>query len=414
MSHLFRKEAIEYQQEKMWGDVIVAKPLSFTVYTITALVVVAAIFLFLFSGDYSKKQSVKGFLIPDEGVMKVFTNKQGYFSKVYVAERDYVEKDQPLVTIVQNQSLANGQQFHNQMLMELNRQEKVLQKSIKSVHKLAEVERQQLNEAMGTLMTAISIQTDKSKNQQNRVAIARAKVVRFEKLKSRNVISRVQLEDSKDLYYQYLDGLMDFEQAILTQGAQLRQTQNSLVGIDDRKQEKLVSYESQLSSLRQQKSQIHSDQSITLRAARAGRVTGLQVREGESVQSKIPLLSIIPAASSLEAHLYVPTRAIGLVKTGQLVRLQYDAFPYQKYGVYQGEIIGITETIFSPTELDVPVPISEPVYRIIVKLDIQHLEAFGRQLTLQAGMTLNAEIIYDQRSLISWLLEPIYSRSKNV
>ena len=124
-------------------------------------------------------------------------------------------------------------------------------------------------------------------------------------------------------------------------------------------------------------------------------------------------MSIVPDSGQLQAHLYIPTRAIGFIKAGQPVKLQYDAFPYQKYGVYEGRIEEITQTIFSPSELNIPVTVNEPVYRVIVALHDDAIHAFGQAFALQPGMTLNAQIIYDQRTLLEWVLEPIYSRMGN-
>ena len=49
-------------------------------------------------------------------------------------------------------------------------------------------------------------------------------------------------------------------------------------------------------------------------------------------------MTLTPRGGALRAELYVPSRAIGFVKSGQRVRLLYDAFPYQKFGPAWGEV----------------------------------------------------------------------------
>jgi membrane fusion protein len=44
-----------------------------------------------------------------------------------------------------------------------------------------------------------------------------------------------------------------------------------------------------------------------------------------------------------------------------------------------------------------------------VALGEQEIRAYGNAVPLQPGMTLSADVVLEQRSLISWLLEPILS-----
>jgi membrane fusion protein len=51
---------------------------------------------------------------------------------------------------------------------------------------------------------------------------------------------------------------------------------------------------------------------------------------------------------------------------------------------------------------------SEPLYRVLVELDQQTVSAYGRAEPLKPGMTVDADILLDQRRLIEWVLEPLY------
>jgi membrane fusion protein len=120
-----------------------------------------------------------------------------------------------------------------------------------------------------------------------------------------------------------------------------------------------------------------------------------------------PMMIIIPEGSRLHAEIYAPTRAIGFVKPGQEVRLLYEAFPYQRFGSFQGKVTRVSRTVIDPRELTAPLKAEEPVYRIEVALDRQSVEAFGDRLALQPGMTLSANLILDRRSFLDWLLQPL-------
>ena len=66
------------------------------------------------------------------------------------------------------------------------------------------------------------------------------------------------------------------------------------------------------------------------------------------MKAALPLLSIIPTGSDLEAQLFAPSQAIGFIKAGQLVRMRYNAFPYQKFGHYEGEVANISRSSVTP------------------------------------------------------------------
>ncbi|MCJ8273933.1 MAG: hypothetical protein MJK04_31605, partial [Psychrosphaera sp.] len=57
---------------------------------------------------------------------------------------------------------------------------------------------------------------------------------------------------------------------------------------------------------------------------------------------------------------------------------------------------------------------SEAVYLVDVSLQSPYVTAYGRDIDLQAGMSLNADIILEKRTLMQWLLDPLYSISGRI
>ncbi|MEL6487678.1 MAG: secretion protein HlyD [Pseudomonadota bacterium] len=119
------------------------------------------------------------------------------------------------------------------------------------------------------------------------------------------------------------------------------------------------------------------------------------------------MMVIIPENAELTAELYAPTRAVGFVEPGKETRLLYDAFPYQKFGSFGGQVKSIARIAVDPRETDIPFPFEEPVYRVKVALDRQSVEAFGERAPLQAGMTLQANIVLERQSFLAWILQPL-------
>ncbi|MEL7041549.1 MAG: HlyD family efflux transporter periplasmic adaptor subunit [Pseudomonadota bacterium] len=167
-----------------------------------------------------------------------------------------------------------------------------------------------------------------------------------------------------------------------------------------------------LEQLRAQVRRTSADVTHIIRAPIDRKITGLQARVGEQSVSGMPLGVILPEDSLLIAEVYLPSRAIGFVETGQLVNIQYDAFPYQKFGIAYGEISQVASTAQLPREIGVASPTGETIYRVSISLEEQSISAFARRVPLQAGMELTADLMLENRRLIEWLLEPFVSYKK--
>ncbi|SEA43831.1 HlyD family efflux transporter periplasmic adaptor subunit [Alkalimonas amylolytica] len=169
------------------------------------------------------------------------------------------------------------------------------------------------------------------------------------------------------------------------------------------------------SQLEQQKVELDARGQLLITAPISGRITNLVADIGASLTSQLPFLTILPENAELRAVLLVPTRAYGFVQPGQDTRIRFDAFPYQRFGLYDGEVIRTAQAIVLPGEVDMPVAVQEPVYRVEVALAAQEIRAYGNSVPLQSGMLLSADIVLEQRSRSfqqtrsSWLFEPILS-----
>jgi membrane fusion protein len=119
---------------------------------------------------------------------------------------------------------------------------------------------------------------------------------------------------------------------------------------------------------------------------------------------------IVPVDGKLEAELLAPSRAIGFIQPGQDVELSLQAFPYQRFGTIRGTIRTVSSTVISPNEIGFQgLRVDEPVFRIRVSLVRESIIAYGQNIPLQPGMLASAEIVFDRRSLLGWLFDPIYA-----
>ena len=162
-----------------------------------------------------------------------------------------------------------------------------------------------------------------------------------------------------------------------------------------------------LSNLEQDILRTDAGGSSIIRAPIDGSIATVTARKGQKASPQRTAMAILPKGGRLQAELLVPTRAIGFVKTGQPVRLLYDAFPYQKFGFYDGTITEVSKTVVSGNDLEIVRQLPEPVFLVTVDLDEQSIEALGQDVPLQAGMSLSADLILEGRKIWEWAFEPL-------
>ncbi|MBT2323612.1 HlyD family efflux transporter periplasmic adaptor subunit [Variovorax paradoxus] len=145
-------------------------------------------------------------------------------------------------------------------------------------------------------------------------------------------------------------------------------------------------------------------------------VTAILTDEGKQVIPAQPLLNLIPEGSELQADVYLPSRAAGFVRVGTRALLQFQAFPYQKFGSHEARVVKLSRVAVAGSELPYPPPAAGPgelFYIASLGLAKSTVSAYGKEEPLQSGMGFDANLILDTRTLLEWVFEPLFSVSGN-
>lgn len=204
--------------------------------------------------------------------------------------------------------------------------------------------------------------------------------------------------------------LKEVQRQEVIQRNNLQQLKTQKVLLPQEKDSELATIQSRLSDIALQIAQIHGQRAYVIKATQSGVVSNIQINEGQFTQSSLPLMTITPTGSQLIAKLIIPVRSAGFVEKQQRLDIRFDAFPYQKFGIYKGNITAIADSVLMPNEFKfLPVNVQEPVYLVTASLENEEVSAYGKQMMLRSGMTLSADVLLSDRTLLEWLLEPIYS-----
>jgi len=406
---LFRAKALQAQQQRLEGQVSIVQPVSSSILCFCLVLIVFSLLLLLHQANFSRKETVQGYLKPSAGVVRIQSQRSAVLKQLYVEDGATVQAGQKLALLSSDEYLAAGHSLsaHLQssvgLQLVLNKQKQ--QELIQSFEQQGQQLRTQINNVKQQL-------SDNQRQQQllsERIELQAERLLSQQELALKGHLPRQQLEQQQDqhlMLQQQLAEVQTLAQSILQQQIQW---ENQLQALPLDQQRQLQQLQAERLQFEQQKTELLARGEVLLTAPVAGRVTNLVVSQGQQLQGTQVLMQLLPESGFLYAQLLVPTRAFGFIQPGQTTWLRFDAFPYQRFGLYQGEVSQLSKAVLMAQDPDSPVQIREPVYQVQVRLNQQFIEAYGEQMPLQAGMLLSADIVLEQRSVLSWVLEPLVS-----
>src|SRR5260221_9507575 len=96
---LFRPEALAERHSQWLGTVLLTPRPSHYFVTLAAALALTATLSLLFFGDFTRKARIGGWLMPEEGMVRVFAPRTGVVTSLRVSEGASVRRGEPLLTL---------------------------------------------------------------------------------------------------------------------------------------------------------------------------------------------------------------------------------------------------------------------------------------------------------------------------
>lgn len=400
---------MEKYTSRQMGDVFLSSPLSFWSITILVTIIILGLLILVILGDYSRKERVEGLLIPSKGLVRIIPPNDKSFSEIYVSTGDYVEIGTPLIKMQDNTILEDGHQVAATLLEQMEREKINLEKQYTELPLQFSLKRKRLETQKIELQSEADRFVDQIEIQKRAVQLEENIFIKMSGLRKDEAASELEASTAESRFLtasQKLNMLVNTREKILSA---IKDVDALLELLPVEQSDSLAQIESRRISLEQNITRTDAGGSLIVSSPVAGIIAAITARKGQYATKKKSAISILPTGGKLQAELYVPTRAIGFVNEGQPVRLLYDAFPYQKFGVQHGKIAEISKTVVHNTDLEFGAGINEPVFLVTVNLDQQDFSISGELIPLQAGMALSADIILEDRKIWEWAFEPVLS-----
>jgi hemolysin D len=146
---------------------------------------------------------------------------------------------------------------------------------------------------------------------------------------------------------------------------------------------------------------IDKDNFLLIVAPVSGVVTDLtSTQPGDKVQANTPLGGIAPSNSRSVVKVEIAENDRAFLQEGLPVKLKFNAFPYQRYGVINGTL----EYVSPATKVGLQT--KQPVYEARVSLERDYYQVAEAKYPLRYGMTAAVEIVVRKRRLIDLALDP--------
>ena len=376
---------------------------------LTALLaaVVCAAIAFGVVGQYARKESVQGFLEPDGGAIRVFAPRAGTIDAVRVAVGDRIERGAVLFNVIDLQALPDGADADGESLARLATERTALEGIRAREPERAEAERAGLQRQLVTLDRQIADTTQwlDAQTEQNDLALAQFDALTS--LHARGAIATVEWLAQRERLLQPRERLQA-----------TRQTRERLIGeraaaamhlaqvpIDSA--DRIADLDARLASIDRAEVALRARRAFDVRAPVAGTIVALMRKVGDAAAPNDPALTLLPSGSALIGRLLIPASAIGFVAPGQTVRIRYDAFPHQHFGVQRAVVTDVARAVIFPGDLYGPLRVSAPAYPATIALDAQTIVADARAVPLRSGMAFSADVVLERRRIVEWLFEPL-------
>lgn len=231
----------------------------------------------------------------------------------------------------------------------------------------------------------------------------------FQKLVKDGFVSRLMANEKSRDHIEKAQELRAQGYAVQSLRSTIRQSEKQIAQITSNYHQELrnerVQAEGEYRKLQQEGGkQAHRHELLELKAPQDGIVKDIATHTpGTVVSPGTVVMTVVPKNDPLEAEVWVTHLDAGFVRPRQHAQVKMAAYPFQKYGMVDGEVSQVSPDSTEPdkTQRDAP------GYRAVIRLPGHFLESAGIRHKLTPGMQVTAEINLGNRSVLEYLLSPV-------
>ena len=363
-------EETNYQNLDLEQSKKIANTITISIIGLSGLTFVWLIFaktdqIVIANGELQPTTRVRSIKLPISGVVE----------EVYVKEGNLVEKDEKLLKINDDLNIETKQNLINKI--SLKEEELKLKKS--ELENSVLILKNEINEINSVL------------------SIEKYNLDKFSSVYDEGAISKIDYDAQKIKVLNYLNDLTNKKILVKVKTSELSQEIKFI-------QDNLFNYKTQLEEIED-----ILKYSI-IKSPIAGYVYEINAKDkGFVIGANQDILKIVPQ-ENLEALVFVNSKDIGFILTGQEVELNIDSYPAADFGGVDGIISFISANSRKINDRD-----NNLFYEVKVTLNNQLIELnSGKNLPLKPGMSLSANIKLRRLSYLQLLFNLFTDKSRSI
>ena len=406
---LFRDEAVRHATRRLEGEVLL--PTQASIWMIGVILATALVFAgwLAVTATYARKETVVGWLTPDAGILRAIASRGGLLANLHVEVGDLVRAGSPIAEL---RLLDRAEAGQTGALLEhaLAEQRQAAEDKVNATLRRLAVDARRFAGRRSLLEAEMRETRRQIELQSQSVGLAKENRGRAAALAEEGHLSRADEQTAATALVEAQQGFASLKRSEKALEREIAEVSGQLEAVPELEATAKAEAAATLAALSERSTRTDMEIEYSVTSPIDGRVEALPVHVGQALRPGTAVAIIVAADAELSAELFVPSRAAGFVAAGHTVRLKYEAFPYERFGTQQATVEAVSLTTLAPEETNIPgLELQEPVFRVSARLAAQSLDAYGAEVPLRTGMLLTADLVADRRTLIEWLLDPLYA-----
>lgn len=374
--------------------------------------------------------TARGRLEPQGKTIRLDAPVAGKVSAINVKEGQTVKARQSLLVLESEEVLSELQQAQAKLqgqqdrfpLLQLMKKQLEMTARMQRLHSQAQAaaELAQINQTRQKL----NLHQTESASTQELLAKDRDILQRYNGLRQQGIISAIQVDDAERTMIEnnqrLLQARSDFQQgqAEIKKQQSIYESilhQGELAVMENDRQTKEIQTQMEIlkAEIAQTKNQIQSLlfqlQRRVVNSPIDGTIFHLPIQSpGTVVQPSQMVAQIAPKGTSLVLKAQMAIPESGFLRLGMPVKVKFDAYPFQDYGVVSGHLNWISPD----SKIQKTAEGETETFELKVTLARLYIQAPNKHIVLKPGQTATAEVIVRQRRVIDFILDPFKKLQK--
>ncbi|MBT0719210.1 HlyD family secretion protein [Rosenbergiella epipactidis] len=421
-NELFRKEALYHQRYHWLGKALLLKGIPLWVVVTCTITFITITFVALIKGEYTRRVNVRGEIFSQQQTVTILAPQQGIIAKSYVEIGETVKKGVPIYALDISRDTQSGNLSENSKLS-IHQQISLTKDIIKKLNENKKNNIEKLTQQLIEYKQSYDNTKQLVGNSLHGLNEMKESMKNYDEYLKRGLISKEQSYNQRYLFYQQQSSWQNMNSQLIQENLQIINLESEINSTSADFDNRISEYELKLSEFNRMLAEVDANDQLIITSPVTGKIENLAFTEGQMFSLGDSLVQILPGEKQhYQLMLWLPNHSVPFVRPGDKVNIRYDAYPYEKFGQFSGEIISLSRVPATESEMlsykgSSPVTAQQPkeaYYKTVVALSDQVLHFDDRSLPIGNGMSAEVTLFLEKRPLYQWILSPYYDIKRSL